>query len=202
MNILIIGGFTMTITDGEAYWSLAQTLAAPGNATRIRECAQSGQLAPVTPADLLWADAVICYSYGMASYINLAHALAPSWPAGKTHQLLVVIAGVPDFWMGQFYTDLWQLPEFVDSARCFQVDAVPASEPIRNRDALWLNFGQPIPAGTRWANFNCNPLVANLAPIDKHTHIQNHPQVHAAIAALFVTLPAPAVDSTQAIVPE
>ncbi|HUO07939.1 MAG TPA: hypothetical protein VM008_06545 [Phycisphaerae bacterium] len=192
MKVLIVGGFGMAIGDGEVYWTLGETLAINGNVTRLRECDQTGKAAPVTSDDIIWADAVVCYSYGMASYINLVHDLAKDWPNGKIHQLLVVVAGVPDFWMGQFYTDLWQLPAFVQLGRCFQVDAIPASEPIQNGGNAWANFGDALPANTRWGNFNCDALFASLLPVDKHTHIQNDPQVVSAIQSIFRSVASPA----------
>ena len=38
MNILLIGGWLMTVNDGNAFWSLKGRLEAAGHTVRVREC--------------------------------------------------------------------------------------------------------------------------------------------------------------------
>ena len=187
MKVLIIGGYQMLVTDGSAYWALAATLRADGHEVRARECAEdwlcAGPRAKVAADDLLWADAVVCYSYGMASWKHIGHRLQKAWPAGKRYKIACVVAGVPDFAYAQFYGNLWHLWDWVDKGRCWQVDAIPASAALGNAGYRWVGAGEPIPADVRWVNINCNQLVAGLNPVGRHTHIQTNPTVLAQIRA-------------------
>ena len=139
--------------------------------------------AKVAADDLLWADAVVCYSYGMASWKHIGHRLQKAWPAGKRYKIACVVAGVPDFAYAQFYGNLWHLWDWVDKGRCWQVDAIPASAALGNAGYRWVGAGEPIPADVRWVNINCNQLVAGLNPVGRHTHIQTNPTVLAQIRA-------------------
>lgn len=186
MNILIVGGNGMQVDDGSAYWTLKATLESQGHTVRLRECLETGTGAnKITLVDLLWADGIVCYSYGCASVKALWHDAAQSWPAGKKYLRWVIVAGVPDAWMEQFYGSLWHKPLFVDVATNFQVDAIPASCELQ--DVAWATFAQMNPDSLRERDYviNCNALVDTLDPVSKHTHIENDPRLLATIGTLF-----------------
>lgn len=179
MNDLIIGGYNMNPGDGAPYWSIADASAQVGNAVRVRSCGPTN-----ADEDVMWADRVVCYSYGMARFKKTIHDLASEWPDGKKFPLVVVVAGVPDAWMFQFYGSLWHLPPFVERGVCFQVDAIPVSCTLKESCAVSIELGDPIPNVSR-VNVNCNWLVSSFDPIGKHTRIQNHPQLIQAVSKLL-----------------
>jgi hypothetical protein len=186
MNILVVGGRGMTVNDGSAYWTLDATLQAQGHSVELAECVETGSHErKVTLADLLYADSIVCYSYGCASVKEIWHDNAKTWPADKRYNRWIVVAGVPDVWMEQFYGSLWHKPLFVDVATNYQVDAVPASCELQ--DVAFCLFGnQPDSVHDRDYVINCNALVGGyINPVDRHTHIQNHPDLLKAITTML-----------------
>lgn len=202
-NVLIIGGYEMLLADPDDYWALADRLTAAGFNVRCKECDQdwafAGARQKATAADILWADIVICYSYGMATYKNICHDLAKTWPVDKFHDMVIVVAGVPDAWMLQFYGNIWHLGSYVKKARYFNVDATPASAGCKDEgveDFEWYEdigpedfrvnaldgvTGVLSPQDLSRVNINCNRLVESLDPVSKHTHIKDNPALLQAI---------------------
>ena len=183
MNILIIGGFGMKPSDGSKYWSLWNQFTAAGHKVICRSWDSND-----VEADLLWADAVVAYSYGVAAFKKrIGDIVDPGWwrkskwPEGKRYKAVVFIAGVPRAWWCQFgfFNLIWEMPEFVDHGLCMQVDAFPESYTLKNDDAVglfWEDRGE-IPHWARTVNIDCNALVRNLNAVKKHTDIKDMPVV-------------------------
>lgn len=199
-NVLIIGGFGMSlnvqhndarIDDGSAYWGLANRMVAAGHNVTVRECLETGEGSDkVSPGDVLDADVIVSYSYGTASLKEIWHDFAKQ--IDKRVALWVIVAGVPDAWMAQYYGTLWHKPPFVDRAVCFQVADVPASCDLQN--TLTVGIDSFVSDGTSTADINvdCNGLFPPLmAPGDKHKGIKESPQVLQAIAQLILATAAP-----------
>jgi hypothetical protein len=185
MKILLIGGRGMVAGGNSKYWMLAVMLRAVGHEVRVRECVETGSAeGKVTAEDVLWAEVIVGYSNGIASLWHLWHKLAA---AGYTLalKLLVIVAGVPDTALGQFYLGLWHVPEFVGTAVCFDVNDIPASCTIQNAGAVDIDFGQPL-STARFNNVHCGNLFPVVMPIAaKHIGIVEKQEVIDAIASLI-----------------
>lgn len=178
----------MLTGDGSPYWGLADSLRVMGHDVRCRECVEDWFFAParnkVTAEDVLWADAVIAYSFGVASWKMLTHHLEP-FP--KDYEAAIFIAGCPDAMHLQFGGNIWHLAPWVKRGWCFQVDALPQSYPLLSTTDAAVNTHIGSGVSGRWTNYNCNALVSGLDPVSKHTSIQNHPSVLAEIVRIIQT---------------
>ena len=183
MNILVIGGFGMKPGDGSRYWSLARRFSLACHDVRC-EAWDSKDV----ESGLLWADAVVAYSYGVAAFKKrIGEVVDPGWfrqskwPANKRYKSVTFITGVPRAWWWQFgFFDLiWKMPEFVDRGLCIQVDAFPESYTLKNDDAVgvfWEDRDQ-IPSWARTINIDGNSLVAKLNAMQKHKEIKERADV-------------------------
>lgn len=193
MNILLIGGWLMTVNDGNPFWSLKERLEAAGHQVRVRECAEDwwgqGARQKVTLDDVLWTDAVTCYSYGMASFKDILHDNARTWPTDKVFKMAVIVAGVPDWWMGQCYGFVWQLEPFIKSGRCLQVSAIPGSAPITNELTKSVSIES---VATPWIETSdaqyINIDIDKIIPHPRHTEIVRIPWVIDAIYTMLSSI--------------
>ncbi len=183
MRILLIGGLWMKVTDSSRFWSLVGPLSAAGHTVRYKECIESGVgAAKVTADDIRFAEVIIAYSYGVASTWHLWHTMT-----GHHTQLLVMIAGVPDSNLSQFYVNLWHAPTFISRAICFDVNDIPTSCTLQNPGNVDIDFGQDIP-NAKYVNVNCGnlfPLV--MLPGQKHVGVVEKQEVIDSIAAFVNT---------------
>jgi hypothetical protein len=179
---LLIGGNLMHPLDGDAFWRL-------GDKETVRAAWNE-----VTTSQVIAASRIVCYSYGCANLWDRWRQLVQHG-AKPLHKLLVIVAGVPDSWLGQFGVGIWHAPDFIQQAVCFNIDVIPVlspqSYPLRNAGAtryslLPGNLNMMLPLYTKYANIDCNSLVAGFDEVSKHTHIKDAPEVIAAINNLLV----------------
>ncbi len=179
MRILVGGGLGMKVGSDSKYWTLRPRLEAFGHEVRLRECLESGKPPnKVTTEDVLWAEVIVGYSYFVASTWHLWHSLS-------THatQILIMIAGVPDAGLQQFYVNLWHAPTFISSAICYDVNDIPTSCTLQNPGNVDIDFGQDIP-NSKYINVNCGnlfPLI--MLPGQKHVGIIEKQEVIDSIVA-------------------
>ncbi len=178
MRILLIGGKDMKVNGPSRFWTLVYLLIAAGHDVRAKECVETGHESnKVTRADVEWADTYIVYSWGCASLWHLWHSIVFS-----TSKILIIIAGVPDAGLAQFYVNLWHAPTFISRAICFDVNDIPTSCTLQNPGNVDIDFGQNIPIA-KYVNVNCGnlfPLV--MLPGQKHVGIVEKQEVIDSIA--------------------
>jgi len=173
-NILIIGGFLMKLGDGDRYWSLSQRFTDTGHEVRLRTCLQDHDSDRVTIDDLLWADVIVAYSYGVASTWELRKQnLDQIQAAGKRWKLWIVVTGVPDAMFGQLYPDLWHAQPEVGRTILFDVISVPVSCGLQS-DHTTIHLGEPMPTDGD-VQIDCNWLGLS------HTTIKDDDRVLDAI---------------------
>lgn len=170
MKILVIGGNGMQVTNGSLYWSLGKLLSTLGHETRLRECCETGLGADrVSIDDVSWADGYVVYSYGCASLWNLWHELQ----SVATRRFLVILAGVPDFWLSQFGLALWHVPAFMTRALCLDIRDLPTSCTIQNPSDVYINV-------------NLDHLFPSIMPIgQKHILVKEKPEVIQSITSFI-----------------
>lgn len=191
INLLVSGGYFMTVGDKSPFWEIPTLAAREGvnlSSARNRECVEDWWGAPprtkLTIGDILSTDVDVVYSYSMASRQDLLHDHAREIPPTFRKRLLVVLAGVPDAWMSQFYGDIWHVHGFHDRAIFINVNATPKSAGVVNsgyRNLSWddslptLNLSDP---STRWLNVDASSLFPALSsPIFRHTSLCNDSRV-------------------------
>ncbi len=182
MKILVVDGFTEHCGD----WTLAAKLRGLGHDVLERECVQNWNALHVTLEDVLWADVVCGYSFGVSSLWDVTDGWKKVVARGHKLELLCLVAGCPDWMQGQF--DVWTAPPSAKkcvafySNRAFPVNATLKRAPfVTMADALWR--GSPV------ANVQCDELFpASMNPIDIHKTIQNTPEVLAAIVGLVTSV--------------
>lgn len=136
-NILVTAGWLMKLGDGSAYWSLKERLESLSHTVVLRQCEEMGNGPSLE--DLLAADVIIVYSYGTATLWDIMHKYRKQIAAAKKQwKGLIIVAGVPDWALGQLYGSIWHAPEFFDRAVCFQVTAIPASAQLENVDVVQI----------------------------------------------------------------
>lgn len=182
-DALIIGGFRMKLAAVAASVLPAYFAAFPG--AQLRECEQNGDVNACTVADVAAAKKIIVYSYGASTLWDLMFSQQPMLLSGK-YDALVIIAGVNDVWKGQG-PNVWHVPDCFARAICFQINVLepaPVSHQIHNPEAITIDIDTPA-GDARWnsrlLNVVCDSLVAGLDEISKHTTIENHPRVIAAV---------------------
>ncbi len=167
MRILLIGGKDMKVNGPSRFWTLLVLFAAAGHDVRAKECVETGQLFnKVSREDVEWADTYIVYSWGCASLWHLWHSIVFA-----TAKILIIVAGVPDAGLQQFYINLWHAPTFISRAICYDVNDIPTSCTLQNPGNVDIDFGQDIP-NAKYVNVNCGnlfPLV--MFPGQKHVGI-------------------------------
>ncbi len=179
MRILLIGGKDMKVNGSSRFWTLIYLLTAAGHDVRAKECVETGSPDnKVTRADVEWSDAYIVYSWGCASLWHLWHSIVFA-----TSKILIIIAGVPDAGLQQFYVNLWHAPTFIEWAICFDVNDIPTSCTLQNPGNVDIDFGQDIPS-TKYVNVNCGnlfPLI--MLPGQKHVGLVEKQEVIDSIVA-------------------
>ncbi len=180
MRILLIGGKDMKVNGPSKFWTLVALLKSAGHEVRAKACVQTGKTSKVTQADVAWADVYIVYSWGCASLWHLWHSLVFA-----DSKMLIIVAGVPNVSLLQFYVNLWHAPTFIDRAVCFDVNDIPTSCTFQNPGAVDIDFGQAIPADAKYLNINCGNLFPVIAiPSTKHVGIVEKQEVIDAIVLL------------------
>ncbi len=184
MKILQVNGYTEHCGD----WTLAAKLREAGHDVLERECVQNWNALHVTLEDVLWADVVCGYSFGVSSLWDVTDGWKKVVARGHKLELLCLVAGCPDWMKGQF--DVWTAPP--SAKRCFSFNTnrgYPTSSRLKG-------IGQYAFAEQCWGwdqlhsyNIECDSLFpAGITPIDIHKTIQNRPEVLDAIAGLVASV--------------
>jgi hypothetical protein len=152
MIVDLVSGWSENLGDGSPIWDIADAIAdLSGRATapRVRRhtCGKAlkpflggGSALPVTRR--LW----IVYSYGCARLWRDLAGLKDGGEVAAMIDHLVIIAGVPRLWDGQFEISdargIWHIdPQIIKAATCFSPRGVciPESQPIKNPSPVFQN---------------------------------------------------------------
>lgn len=179
--IIQVSGLNMFVGDGSGFWKFS-----PKCPVIRRECLESGkQTTKATVADVKSSRGALVCSYGHATTWQRYHEILMGGQP-KVCDLFVSMVGVPDLLLAQLYMGgLWHKPSFITRAVAFQcTTAFPVSCSFANPDTV-IKFGDKIPNDFRVMTIDCNTLVSNEDPVERHKEMCNHPDVIALAEQLF-----------------
>ena len=134
MKGLWIGGYGEEDINGNiGFYTLARMSQNPGDDITLVDWGH------LDTNDFDNVDYVVVYSYGCAAFWRMIFTLTKTGIKIPALKMLIILCGVPRFWWGQFYGLLWNVPSFVQSAICYNINSIPYSVPIRNVTTKYSN---------------------------------------------------------------
>lgn len=142
LETLAVAGFQIRVGDHSAFWQLIDDVKALSNNNVTERSWDSSDDGGFQDKDLVGKDAIICYSWGVAS-VFMAIARLKAAGAMPTIPLIIIMAGVPrgvSQCIAVTTQGGWIIPDEIREAICLQVNSFPVSHPIANSSADRVNI--------------------------------------------------------------